>query len=89
MSHVSLQTGATLARGDPVLLVARARPNDFHTGPTSAVHALVVGPRRARGAVRGLPVGQLLRSCAALRACAAGSADDEFAPSAEVNQVRS
>lgn len=62
-----------------VLLATRAQAVDFRTRAISALHALVVSaPETLRERLRGLPLGQLLHTCAALRGSTRQSAE-EFA----------
>jgi transposase len=62
-----------------VLLATRAQAVEFRTRAISALHALVVSaPDGLRQRLRGLPLGQLLRTCAALRGSPRQSAE-EFA----------
>lgn len=59
-----------------VLLATRAQAIDFRTRAISALHALVVSaPIDLRERLRGLPVGQLMGTCAALRGSARQSAE--------------
>lgn len=62
-----------------VLLTTRAQAIEFRTRAIAAVHALVVSaPDSLRERLRNLSMGQLLRSCAALRGSSRQSAE-EFA----------
>jgi transposase len=62
-----------------VLLATRAQAIDFRTRAISALHALVISaPTALRERLRGLPLGQLLRTSAALRASSRQSTE-EFA----------
>jgi len=62
-----------------VLLATRAQAIDFRTRAISALHALVVSaPATLRERLRGLPLGQLLRTSAALRGSSRQSTE-EFA----------
>jgi transposase len=62
-----------------VLLATRAQAIDFRTRAIAALHALVTSaPDNLRQRLRGLPLGELLRTCAALRGSARQSAE-EFA----------
>jgi transposase len=71
------------SRGDReairVLLATRAQATEFRTRAILALHALVTSaPNDLRERLRSLPLGQLLRTCAALRGSARQSAE-EFA----------
>ena len=62
-----------------VLLATRAQAIDFRTRAIAALHALVTSaPDNLRQRLRGLPIGELLRTCAALRGSPRQSAE-EFA----------
>jgi len=62
-----------------VLLTTRAQAIEFRTRAISALHALVTSaPDSLRSRLRGLPLGELLRTCAALRGSSRQTAE-EFA----------
>ena len=59
-----------------VLLATRAQAVDFRTRAIAALHALVTSaPETLRQRLRSLPLGQLLRTCAALRGSSRQSAE--------------
>ena len=60
-----------------VLLATRAQAVDFRTRAIAALHALVTSaPETLRQRLRSLPLGQLLRTCAALRGSSRQSAEE-------------